>query len=690
MHPDGSRPLKVLGEGEVVSVSDYRHAVMIRVSTAGSRRFTLAMEGDGKRATRHRSGEIIAIPTSETAQKVVVRSRTSTGRQDRFSFSIQAASSDPRRGLVQSTITVTEGKDGGAVPGVSVFGAATTLEANAVSYKFDVQWEATEPQELFALTEPRGATLSLQQCMDASDQLKWIVSQGGPNDNSASFRGLLPGCSYLFLIATTDPNATTPPGGSESSVTVQLPFEAHTSTDCTSKGYSYDTAKQACVYPCTTSFLHGGGCALPGTVTPTPTTTATRTPTRTPTRVATTAPTNTPIVIASTPTTPATATSTPAMPPTATRTPTATATRTATPTATSAVRPPSSPQWSAGRDISDSDMVPPQRECGSVIEVENQTLGETIPLLGTAQSLTYSTLRVPGREANRTALIPLFGSTLPTGVSSVRVVTTVAGKTQTTDLTAAVNLSHTYVWDGKNSAGAVVYGTYLLSITIEYRSSTGAIVSRHVFQLPLSHLNYTTQSVGGWGLSSHHWYDAVAKIIYFGYGGKASANPLNPGKNPNEYVIVSRDGTEAYRFNLQGRHLDTRDTATGVVSATFGYNTGGYLITVTDPFTNVLRIERDASNKPTALVAPFGQRTTFTTDASGYLLTATDSSSRRYAVTYGSGQLLTAFTNAKGHTSTLTYDLKGNLTRDTGVSPRISTSSGAEHPSTSRSMKQRR
>ena len=52
-------------------------------------------------------------------------------------------------------------------------------------------------------------------------------------------------------------------------------------------------------------------------------------------------------------------------------------------------------------------------QSGSIIECQNQILGQRIPVVGTPFTLNYRSDRVPGRLAARTVNIPVTGSSVP-------------------------------------------------------------------------------------------------------------------------------------------------------------------------------------------------------------------------------------------------------------------------------------
>ena len=93
-----------------------------------------------------------------------------------------------------------------------------------------------------------------------------------------------------------------------------------------------------------------------------------------------------------------------------------------------------------GTDKPESDDKTDKPNCqhGSIIECENQVLGETLPIAGTPFALHYRSDRVPGRAAARHLDVPLAGPDgLPADVQEVRIDIQVAGKQQTATLPAS-------------------------------------------------------------------------------------------------------------------------------------------------------------------------------------------------------------------------------------------------------------
>jgi RHS repeat-associated protein len=132
-----------------------------------------------------------------------------------------------------------------------------------------------------------------------------------------------------------------------------------------------------------------------------------------------------------------------------------------------------------------------------------------------------------------------------------------------------------------------------------------------------------------------------------------------PGFSASDLYIASEDGAELYHFNSEGRHLSTLSTLTGAILYQFAYD-AGRLFTVTDGDGNITTINHDANGNPSAIVAPFLQRTTLTSDPNGYLASITDPAGGAYKMVYTPDGLLSQFTDPNGNTSSIKYDPLGS------------------------------
>ena len=208
-----------------------------------------------------------------------------------------------------------------------------------------------------------------------------------------------------------------------------------------------------------------------------------------------------------------------------------------------------------------------KRPGGSVIECENQTLGEMISVVGTQFTLNYRDDRVPGHGASRELVIPLIGDTVPDGLAVIRLRVHVAGQVFEDSFPPTPNQQTNFTWDGKDAYGRNVIGIQPVTVLIAYEYESvyrqpaagdtsfgragGAIIpdvnTRDLYtsttaqKTTLGGWDARAQGLGGWTLSVHHAYDPIGGVLYLGDGSKRSALTLG-----QSIVTVAGNGTAAF------------------------------------------------------------------------------------------------------------------------------------------------
>ena len=210
------------------------------------------------------------------------------------------------------------------------------------------------------------------------------------------------------------------------------------------------------------------------------------------------------------------------------------------------------PNQSLPRDSSVGD---PSCQAGSIIDCQNQALGESVDIVGTPFSLNYRSDRVPGRQTDYELQIPLSGTKVPASLKSIQLEILIAGRKFSSQFRALPNQQTQFHWDGKDASGRVMQGKQPITVRIGYvyqavyqKPEPGegllsafaafgvqvtGIRGRNVFILwqewksSLGAWNALGQKIGGWDLSVHHLYDPDGKTVYFGDGRKRSAEQLN-------------------------------------------------------------------------------------------------------------------------------------------------------------------
>lgn len=224
------------------------------------------------------------------------------------------------------------------------------------------------------------------------------------------------------------------------------------------------------------------------------------------------------------------------------------------------------------RDIPDDD---PDTICSSIIECQNQILGEAVTVVGTPFRLHYASDRTPARAANRTLVIPLSGATVPASLTGIDLEISIAGQLIKHSVAPAPNLRYTFPWDGNDGYGRPIQGVHPVTVRIRFRyngqyygvasefeasfvrvrgsagggSGGGAIYSgpmRAAQQIVLERtwvgalgvLDIRAQGLGAWSFSVHHTYDPLGRVLYMGDGSRRLADAL-----PSVITTVAGKGT---------------------------------------------------------------------------------------------------------------------------------------------------
>ena len=223
----------------------------------------------------------------------------------------------------------------------------------------------------------------------------------------------------------------------------------------------------------------------------------------------------------------------------------------------------------AAQATSDDGLDQPGCETGSIVECENQALGENVPIVGTPYSLAYRSTRVPGRVAARTLRIPLTDGTPPASLKGVDLKIQVAGQVLQASFAAAANQQTSFTWDGRDAYGRIVGGRQLATIDIGYvydavyrepdavatsfAAAGGAALSTNPartaitltrsYQVPLGPFDARTLGLGGWTIDGHQVYDPQARVLLAGSGHRRGTDSI--GGAIFDVRFANADGTPA-------------------------------------------------------------------------------------------------------------------------------------------------
>jgi RHS repeat-associated protein len=221
---------------------------------------------------------------------------------------------------------------------------------------------------------------------------------------------------------------------------------------------------------------------------------------------------------------------------------------------------------------------------GSIVECQNQVLGERIPVVGTPFTLNYRSSNVPGRSDYLN--IFLSGESVPESLLGIELVIEVAGRRFNEFFEPLPNQSTLFFWDGLDAYGRKVMGKQPVIVRIGYvyqgqygRTSRfgynagGAITgdaSRDLLTLWQTIKTFwgtwepAAAGLGSWTLDVHHSYSPIHQILYRGDGGRqggqwqdkkkavslGSSSMYNKG---SRFLTVAPDGRIYFYANAGGK-----------------------------------------------------------------------------------------------------------------------------------------
>ncbi|MBI5783125.1 MAG: hypothetical protein HZA69_05245, partial [Gammaproteobacteria bacterium] len=191
----------------------------------------------------------------------------------------------------------------------------------------------------------------------------------------------------------------------------------------------------------------------------------------------------------------------------------------------------------------------PCLQSGSLIECENQTLGESLNATGTPFSLNYRSDRAPGRKASYSLDIPLSGASVPASLKRIDLQVYIAGQAHLLSFPAQPDQRHRFTWNGNDVYGRTVQGTAIATVIIGYvydmvytstarfgYNGNGVPITfdRGRGEITLTQERLTTlgawdaraQGLGGWTLDAHHAYEPSSRVLYLGDGSRRSAHAV--------------------------------------------------------------------------------------------------------------------------------------------------------------------
>ncbi|MBI2567148.1 MAG: hypothetical protein HYV63_08985 [Candidatus Schekmanbacteria bacterium] len=200
------------------------------------------------------------------------------------------------------------------------------------------------------------------------------------------------------------------------------------------------------------------------------------------------------------------------------------------------------------KDNKDNDCK--NQQSGSIIECEDQTLGEQIAVPGTSYTLNYRSDRVRGRQDYYELEIILRGDEVPDSLKRIDLEVEIAGRLYSYSF-PKTKTTFTFEWDGRDAYGRPVQGTQVAQINLGYTYDAVYYESSEAWEASFSQPSesggtitadegageitiWTTmtstlgvwdaraQGLGGWTLNVHHALESNSGILQYGDGSQRS------------------------------------------------------------------------------------------------------------------------------------------------------------------------
>jgi RHS repeat-associated protein len=224
---------------------------------------------------------------------------------------------------------------------------------------------------------------------------------------------------------------------------------------------------------------------------------------------------------------------------------------------------------------------------GSIIGIQDQSLGQSLNIAGTPFTLNYNSSNTPGYKQANVLTLPLSGDTLPQGLQSIVLKVNVAGQEFDSTFIPSPNLMYKYIWNGEDAYGRSLNGEQPVTANIGYTYKLSYYALNRTSSWNLVHFGemigewtldttreegtvwtewdgyvgvYDKQSegTGGWSLDVHNSYDPIGNKMYYGNGEVRDGtnlidttdiydySPINGGGFCAPFMAIGPDGTFYY------------------------------------------------------------------------------------------------------------------------------------------------
>lgn len=193
----------------------------------------------------------------------------------------------------------------------------------------------------------------------------------------------------------------------------------------------------------------------------------------------------------------------------------------------------------------------PCTRAGSIIECQNQTLGEAFSITGAPFQLRYTSAHARGHSATSSLSIPVSGLDVPDSLKRIELDISIAGRKYHEIFSATAALNYSFIWDRKDAYGRLAQGWHDIVAQIGFvydgvyqrtsrfgyngngtpidgNKARQEVTIQQSWHDQIGGFDVQSQGLGGWSLDIQHSYDAAGKVAYLGNGGQQSGQYVGP------------------------------------------------------------------------------------------------------------------------------------------------------------------
>jgi RHS repeat-associated protein len=326
-------------------------------------------------------------------------------------------------------------------------------------------------------------------------------------------------------------------------------------------------------------------------------------------------------------------------------------------------------------------------QCGSIVQTESQSVGESIPIIGASFDLVYFSQYSSGKNYNFHLWLHDIRSPRPENLKEPFnwYVTVTSGEKVFVDdlmIRHEQGLIWDYNWNGRTPDGIPMNGPQLFKTLAvpDYGAFEGGRGVGAEDQFILGSFSAKPLGLGGWLPSNLYFYSPITFQLFGGNGSSryVRSDGISTDSSGAKYRI-SNEGQVLY-FDENGRHLFTKTSVTGQIVYTFNYDGSGRLSSIVEPFGKSTVFKRDGNGNLTRIISPNGNDaiqvtpgvlnqgslvTNVNLDSNGYLADiASAGGPGKYEMTYSNSGLLKTFKKPNGQQNIFTYNSDGDLVKD--------------------------